>query len=151
MTGTRTTSRRVIGALALALLALAAAPARAASLLEGTHEGADFLIGKPDRWNGSLVMFAHGYEGEGGGRGSVRGSPLAGHLTARGYAWAASGYRCRGYRPDRFLADTIRVPFRLEQGYRRRTLAAGTSHLLVQRLRFTPALDPADPLAPRGR
>jgi pimeloyl-ACP methyl ester carboxylesterase len=91
----------------------------------------------------------------------------------------------------------FRVPFRLQQDYRRRTLAAGTSHLLVQRavrwaghcafdgtvrerafddlvewiergvvpagddvlapdvsrlgLRWTPALHPADPLAPAGR
>ena len=27
----------------------------------------------------------------------------------------------------------LRVPFTLEQSYRRRTLAAGTAHLLVQR------------------
>lgn len=52
MTGTRTTGGRVLVAIALALLALAATPARATSLLEGTHEGADFLIGMPDRWNG---------------------------------------------------------------------------------------------------
>jgi len=91
----------------------------------------------------------------------------------------------------------FRVPFRLQQDYRRRTLAAGTSHLLVQRavrwaghcafdgtvrerafedlvawiergvvpagddvlapdvsrlgLRWTPALHPADPLAPATR
>src|SRR5262249_38200621 len=52
-------------------------------LYEGTHEGADFLIGMPEKWNGGLVLFAHGYEGEGDGHGSVRASPLSGHLEAR--------------------------------------------------------------------
>lgn len=81
--------------------------AHAAELIEGTHEGAEFLIGMPERWNGGLVLFAHGYDGEGPGRGSLRGSPMSGYLTARGYAWAASSYRSRGYRPDWFLADMM--------------------------------------------
>ena len=42
-------------------------------------------------WLGGLAMFAHGYEGEGSGIGTVRSSPLDAHLTKRGYAWAASG------------------------------------------------------------
>ncbi len=67
----------------LALLAflLAADPSslRAASaptLREGRHEGADFLIGMPAQWNGGLVMFAHGYEGESSGRGGRAGRPV---------------------------------------------------------------------------
>src|SRR6266511_1957290 len=91
--------------LALVAFLLAADPSslRAASaptLREGRHEGADFLIGMPAQWNGGLVMFAHGYEGESSGRGAVRGDPSGGYLTTRGYAWAASGYRSMGYRPD---------------------------------------------------
>src|SRR4026209_707360 len=78
--------------------------AHAAELIEGTHEGAEFLIGMPERWNGGLVLFAHGYDGEGPGRGSLRGSPMSGYLTTRGYAWAASSYRSRGYRPEWVLA-----------------------------------------------
>ena len=103
--------RRVI---VLLLTALTVAPwgpappiARAGTLHEGTHQGADYLVGMPERWNGGLVMFAHGYEGEGSGRGTVRGSPLGAQLDARGYAWAASGYRSKGYRPDWFLADLL--------------------------------------------
>jgi len=203
---------RARGALAALLLifgAVVAYPrdgARAeVHLGRGTHESADFIIGMPARarWNGDLVMFAHGYEGEGPGRGTVSIPPLSGQLTKRGYAWAASGYRSKGYHPDRFMTDTLalrerfikelgrpkrtiihgqamgghvavaslelhpdvyqgalieclpflaeltgkirvplmtihetadlQVPVRLEQEYRRRALAAGTSHLLVQR------------------
>src|SRR4026209_1870764 len=72
---------------------------------EGVHEGADYLLSMPAKWNGALVMFAHGYQGEGPGRGTVRASPLDFHLSEHGYAWAASGYRSWGYRPDWFLAD----------------------------------------------
>jgi len=54
-------------------------------------------------------VFAHGYEGEGTGQGSVHTSPLATYLTRQGYAWAASGYRSRGIRPDWFVADTLAV------------------------------------------
>ena len=35
------------------------------------------MINVPADWNGRLVMFAHGYEGEGSGRGAVRSEPLA--------------------------------------------------------------------------
>ena len=103
-------ARVAVGALAVLTLALVARAAQAAdapTLREGEHEGADYVISVPAQWNGGLVMFAHGYEGEGPGRGGVRGSPLASHLTARGYVWAASGYRSRGYRPDWFIADTL--------------------------------------------
>ena len=99
----------VLRALALVTLALTASPAPAdpPALREGVHEGANYVISVPAPWNGGLVMFAHGYEGEGAGRGSVQRSTLAGHLAASGYAWAASGYRSRGYRPDWFIADTL--------------------------------------------
>jgi hypothetical protein len=50
-----------------------------------------YLISVPPDWNGGLVIFAHGYEGEGSGKGGVHQDPLDDHLTARGYAWAASG------------------------------------------------------------
>src|SRR5262249_54067286 len=71
----------------------------------GIHNGAPYRIEVPAGWNGKLVVFAHGYEGEGSGQGSVHTSPLATYLTRQGYAWAASGYRSRGIRPDWFVAD----------------------------------------------
>ena len=133
-----------VGALVLALAGRPAGDASArAALLEGTHEGADFLISMPAKWNGGLVMFAHGYEGEGPGRGAVRGSPLASHLTALGYAWAASGYRSRGYRPDWFLADTLALRARVikEFGPPRWTIIHGQSmggHVAIASLELHP-------------
>jgi hypothetical protein len=140
---------RLVGlALALALIAAwpaAIAPASAGGFLEGTHEGADFLIGVPARWNGGLVLFAHGYEGEGDGRGSVRASPLSSHLEARGYAWAASGYRSRGYRPDWFLADMValRARFIGQFGVPRWTVLHGQSkggHVTIASLELHPEI-----------
>ena len=71
------------GAVLLALLALAAAvgaaPAGAAdapAVREGVLAGAEYVVSVPAGWNGGLVMFAHGYEGEGPGIGTVRASPL---------------------------------------------------------------------------
>jgi hypothetical protein len=140
--------RRAVVVLALAVLAACAAAitlASAAGFLEGTHEDADFLIGVPARWNGGLVLFAHGYEGEGDGRGSVRASPLSSHLEARGYAWAASGFRSRGYRPDWFLADMIalRSRFIAQFGVPRWTILHGQSmggHVTIASLELHPEI-----------
>ena len=94
----------------LALLLLAVArPAFAdmTGLIEGTLGDTGYLIGKPDNWNGGLILFAHGYEGEREGRGSLGESRLSAYFKKGNYAWAASGFRSAGYRPDWFLADTI--------------------------------------------
>jgi hypothetical protein len=134
----------------LALLLLAAArPAFAdmTGLVEGTLGDTGYLIGKHDNWNGGLILFAHGYEGEREGRGSLGESYLTAHFKRGNYAWAAAGFRSAGYRPDWFLVDTIAVRQHFINTYgqprwvilyggsmdRRRTLAAGTSRLLVQR------------------
>jgi len=114
-------------------------------LLQGEHQGAAFLIGMPKRslWNGDLVIFAHGYEGEGAGRGTVQPPPLMGQLTKRGYAFAASGYRSRGYRPDLFIADTLalRERFISEIGRPKRTILHGQSmggHIAIASLEMHP-------------
>ncbi len=135
---------RLLVALACVLATGIASPtAQAADLIEGTHEGADFLIGMPEKWNGGLVLFAHGYDGEGQGRGSLHGSPMSGHLTARGYAWAASSYRSRGYRPDWFLADllALREHFIARFGAPRWTILHGQSmggHVTIASLELHP-------------
>jgi pimeloyl-ACP methyl ester carboxylesterase len=83
----------------------------------GQYDGGVYRIEKPDDWNGELVLWAHGYAPEGGpqgGRlrvdtpGGGRGtSPFRQHLIERGFAWAASSYRCNGYVPGTGLLDTI--------------------------------------------
>ena len=50
-------------------------------LIEGQLEGVNYVISMPPAWNGGLVMFAHGYEGEGTGTGVARLSPLAPRLS----------------------------------------------------------------------
>src|SRR5690242_18544561 len=84
---------------ALALVVAGSDAAEAPGLHQGTLDGADYLISIPPEWGGGgLVMFAHGYEGEGGGPGNAHVSPFDSYLTHRGIAWAASGYRSKGYR-----------------------------------------------------
>ena len=137
---------RIRPLVALAFLLAAAVtsrPAHAAGIIEGRHEDADFLIGMPEQWNGGLVLFAHGYDGEGPGRGSLHGSPMSGYLTARGYAWAASSYRSRGYRPDWFLADmlALRAHFISRFGAPRWTVLHGQSmggHVTIASLELHP-------------
>jgi len=119
----------MLAVLTLAPVAWAAQAADAPALREGEHEGAHYVLSVPAQWNGGLVMFAHGYEGVGPGRGGVRSSLLAAHLTSRGYAWAASGYRSRGYRPDWFVADTLALRDRVikEIGRPRWTIMHGSA------------------------
>ena len=133
--------------LALLLLAngLSARAADERAMREGVHEGADYMISVPPQWNGGLVMFAHGYEGEGPGSGNVRGSPLDFYLGEHGYAWAASGYRSRGYRPDWFVLDTLalRDRFIKEFGQPRWTIIHGQSmggHVAIASLELHPEI-----------
>jgi len=110
---------------------------------QGVLGGAPYLIDVPVGWNGGLVMFAHGYQGEGSGAGVVHKPPLHSHLTARGYAWAASGYRAWGYRPDWFLLDllALRTNFINRFGQPRWTIIHGQSmggHIAISSLELYP-------------
>jgi pimeloyl-ACP methyl ester carboxylesterase len=73
----------------------------------GVTRGAGWRIEVPDIWNGDLVLYAHGYAGEGDLL--VVQNPSQGlrtHLLNRGYAWAASSYRANGYVPGTGAEDT---------------------------------------------
>lgn len=82
-----------------------------ARAFSGHHEGAVYRIEIPERWNGDLVLYAHGFRGTGGANGSrlAAGFPstLREVFIARGFAWAASSYRCNGYVPGIGLQDTM--------------------------------------------
>src|SRR6266478_2145924 len=130
-------------ALALALTLRFADAAEPPGRYQGALAGAPYLISVPPDWNGGLVRFAHGYQGEGAGRGMVRGSPLDQHLTERGYALAASGYRAWGYRPDWFLLDllALRAHFINRFGQPRWTIVHGQSmggHISIATLELYP-------------
>ncbi len=65
---------------------------------QGTHEHAAYIIEVPPDWNGELVMWAHGFAGNG----TVLlvdppGFGLRQRLLDQGYAWAASSYAGNGY------------------------------------------------------
>lgn len=74
----------------------------------GTENGASYHIEVPLDWNGEVVVWAHGYNGEG----SVlcAGMPsLREHYIRRGYAWAASSFRKNGYNVDTGVRDSRAV------------------------------------------
>src|SRR5579862_5484817 len=77
----------------------------------GQYDGGLYHIEVPEKWNGELVLSAHGYVAAGStGRGQQLrvGEPLfRKHLIDGGYAWAASSYRCNGYVPGQGLLDTM--------------------------------------------
>jgi hypothetical protein len=62
----------------------------------GVLGNAGYRIEIPDEWNGELVMWAHGYRGEGFEL-TVDAPPIRPHLIEQGYAWAASSYEQNSY------------------------------------------------------
>ena len=94
----------------------------------GAYEGGLYRIEVPTAWNGDLVLWAHGfvdYRSPDGSRLRV-GFPSAGqrgegptlreHLIAKGFAWAASSYRCNGYVPGVGLSDSSTADRGLHEG-----------------------------------
>jgi len=73
--------------------------------LWGMHNGAGYRIEVPERWNGTLVMWAHGYRGTGLEL-TVDNHPLRDFLIANGFAWAASSYSRNSYDPAQGARDT---------------------------------------------
>ena len=62
----------------------------------GVLGGAAYRIEVPANWNGELVMYAHGYSGEGNQLPPTT-SVIRRHLIQNGYAWAASSYSKNSY------------------------------------------------------
>jgi len=75
----------------------------------GRFEGGLYKIEIPDKWNGELVLWAHGYVPATGTQGlqlRAQDDLLRNHLIDRGFAWAAASYRCNGYIPGQAFVDT---------------------------------------------
>jgi len=71
----------------------------------GIENGAAYHIEVPLAWNGEVVVWAHGYSGEGSLL--CAGMPsLREHYIERGYAWAASSYRANGYDVETGVRDS---------------------------------------------
>lgn len=76
----------------------------------GTYDGGIYRIEIPEKWNGELMLSAHGFVANSGVQGSrlrVGNPAIRQHLIDQGFAWAASSYRCNGYIPGIGLQDTM--------------------------------------------
>jgi pimeloyl-ACP methyl ester carboxylesterase len=68
-------------------------------------DGAAYRIEVPPDWNGTLVMFAHGFRGTGNVV-WVDDPQLRQYFVDHGFAWAASSYAINGYDPGDGVVDT---------------------------------------------
>jgi len=117
---------------------------RAAISRSGVLGGASYRIEAPAKWEGGLVVFAHGIQ-RGPGPGAVAAPPIASHILDGGHAWIASGYRAREYQPHLFIEDLValRELFLKEIGQPRWTIIYGQSmggHIVVASLELHPGL-----------
>jgi len=108
----------------------------------GVYDGGAYRIEIPQNWNGGLLLYAHGYRGEGNEL-SVSDPPIRRHLIVNGYAWAASSFRANGYRPDFGVEDTLLLKqlFVQRYGEPRWTIIEGSSmggHTLVSSMELHP-------------
>jgi hypothetical protein len=99
----------------------------------GVLDGAAYRIEVPQSgWNGSLVMWAHGYLGNGPNL-QVGDPLLRQHLIERGYAWAASSYSKNGYDVRAGIEDTNQLALAFAKLARARqvSLPAPEQYLIV--------------------
>ncbi|MEV0997018.1 DUF6351 family protein [Nonomuraea sp. NPDC050202] len=115
-------------------------------VLQGVHEHAAFGIEVPPRWNGELVMWAHGYRGD---TTVLTVEPpaygLRQRLLEQGYAWAASSYYANGYdvRAGVLSTRALVTRFTREVGRPHRTFLAGVSmggHVTVRSIEQYPGV-----------
>src|ERR1044071_7283341 len=89
--------------------------AKAAPLdLSGEIHGAPYRIRVPEVWNGTLLIFAHGYRDKADHPGEIDNrnadvapnAALEGPLLAQGYALAGSAYKDNGWSVGDAIKDT---------------------------------------------
>lgn len=116
------------------------------SVRQGVHKHAAYIIEVPPEWNGELVMWAHGYRGQGS---VLTVDPPAFGLRQRllnqGYAWAASSYYANGYDIQAGVRSTkdLALLFRDLEGDPTRTYIVGVSmggHIIGRSLEEYPGL-----------
>jgi pimeloyl-ACP methyl ester carboxylesterase len=94
-------------------------------------DGAAYLIQVPSKWNGTLLLYSHGYVVPGFSNPAVDvGDPITGaYLLANGYALGGSSYASTGWAVQQALPDQIDVldTFKKLVGTPSRTIAWGHS------------------------
>ena len=113
---------------ALLVLGSLAALGQAPKIEVGEINGAPFRIDVPANWNGSLVLYCHGY----GGPNNYDQNPLNPRIkvfTDMGYALAQSAYSAKGWAVKEAMQDTevLRQYFVRKYGKAKRTFVTGHS------------------------
>ena len=83
-----------------------AQPGTTTTRFHGVAAGAAYRIEVPAAWNGKLVLYSHGFRGNGVRQLFVSNPPLRAHLIRNGYAWAASSYSANFYDVRQGVLDT---------------------------------------------
>jgi len=132
---TTTTKQTILAAAFLAMLlalSLERAEASGVTTYKGKFsDGAAYLIEVPSQWNGTLVLYSHGYVVPGSQNPAQDvGDPITGaYLLANGYALGGSSYATTGWAVEQALPDQIEVldKFKTLVGPPSRTIAWGHS------------------------
>ena len=107
--------KRVLVALVVATVALAMAPITASASVTTTtgsfDDGATYLIEVPGNWNGTLLLYSHGYVVPGSPNPAKDvGDPLTrAYLLNAGYALAGSSYATTGWALKEAFVDQIQT------------------------------------------
>ncbi len=98
----------------------------------GVNKGASYRIEVPANWNGKLVMYAHGFRGNGAAL-TVDAPSIRRYLVQNGYAWASSSYSKNYYDVRAGVEDTnsLALAFNTIATARGRTLAAPTRNYIT--------------------
>ncbi|MES3021756.1 MAG: prolyl oligopeptidase family serine peptidase [Pseudomonadota bacterium] len=117
--------------LSMIALCLLAAPAMAAERhIEGSlPNGARYMFDVPENWNGTLLLFSHGYARgpDNPAKNTARGEKAM--LLAKGYALAGSSYAVTGWAIEEAVPDQLATldAFTAQVGKPSKTLAWGNS------------------------
>ncbi|HEX6683882.1 MAG TPA: hypothetical protein VF062_13855 [Candidatus Limnocylindrales bacterium] len=112
--------------------ATAASAVNAPSHVEGTlPSGATYVMDVPDRWNGTVLLYSHGYTPDGAPNPArnAPSEPAKNALLGNGFALIGSSYAGTGWVVEQALPDQIATldEFRERFGKPRRAIAWGTS------------------------
>ena len=122
----------LLSAVAAALVVLFTGSAAAQQHITGTlSDGATYVIDVPASWNGTLLLYSHGYVTPGSSNPATDvGDPLTGgYLLAAGYALAGSSYASTGWAVQQAVPDQIATlaVFQSDVGTPTTTIAWGHS------------------------
>ena len=133
----RTFAPSAATAAAITFTAMAAAPGDTVDMgttsrWAGVLGGAAYQVEVPANWNGKLVMYAHGFAGNGPTLG-VQQPLIRRHLIQGGYAWAASSYSKNYYDVRAGVEDTnaLALEFNAIATKNNRALAAPTKFFIT--------------------